>query len=115
LDNYQPGLRLKVTNALLRQFLTKTKSYPVADIPRRSEPNDSAYFEPADYVVPTDNPSPEADCFYDCPGESFQVRDTYRALLRFREMGVDAGLRGELIDLMKQLFPNPKNDWNALR
>ncbi len=115
LDNYQPGLRLKVTNALLRQFLTKTKSYPLEKIPRRTKPDDGAYFETANYVVPTDNPSPDQDCFYDCPGESFQARDTYRALLRFREMGVDAGLRGELIDLMKQLFPNPKNDWDALR
>jgi cytochrome c553 len=115
LDNYQSGLRVKVTNALLRQFLTKTKSYPLTEIPRRTKPDDAAYFEAADYVVPTDNPSPDVECFYDCPGDSFQARDTYRALLRFREMGVDAGLRNELIDLMKQLFPNPKNNWNALR
>jgi len=115
LDNYQAGLRLKVTNALLQQFLTKTKSYPLEDIPRRSEPNEASYFEPANYVVSTDNPGPDSECFYDCPGESFQARDTYRALLRFRKMGVDAGLRGELINLMKRLFPNPKNDWDALR
>jgi hypothetical protein len=115
LDNYQAGLRVKVTNALLRQFLTKTKSYPLEQIPRRSEPNQGEYFETADYVVPTDNPSPDSECIYTCPGETFQARDTYRALLRFREMGVDAGLRNELIDLMQLLFPNPKNDWNALR
>lgn len=115
LDTYQPGLRLKVTNALLEQFLIKTKSYSLAQIPRRAKPGDGAYFEPADYVVSSDNPSAESGCFYSCPGESFQARDTYRALLRFREIGVDAKLRGELIDLMKQLFPNPKNNWDALR
>ena len=115
LDTYQSGLRVKVTNALVRQFLTKTKSYPLKNIPRRNEPNEASYFEAADYVVPTDHPTPDQECFYSCPGDSFQVRDTYRALLRFREMGVDAGLRGELVDLMKQLFPNPKNDWDSLR
>ena len=115
LDTYQPGLRLKVTNALLEQFLIKTKNYPLTEFERRTDPNDGAYFEPADYIVPSDNPSAESGCFYSCPGESFQARDTYRALLRFREIGVDAKLRGELIDLMKQLFPNPKNAWDALR
>jgi cytochrome c553 len=114
LDNYESGLRVKVTNALLRQFLAKTKSYPVDKIARRTNPNDGLYFEPADYIVPNDK-NPELACFYSCPGQSFQARDTYRALLRFREMGVDAQLRNELIDWMKQLFPNPKNDWDALR
>jgi hypothetical protein len=30
-------------------------------------------------------------------------------------MGVDAKLRGELIDYMKSLFPSPQNDWDVLR
>jgi hypothetical protein len=116
LDTYESGLRVKVTNAFLRQFLDKQKSYPVSSLIRRSATvPDSAYFEAADYVVPTDIPSAESSCFYACPGESDQAIYIYRALARFKEMGVDSNLRGELIDYMKTLFPSSKNNWDALR
>jgi cytochrome c553 len=116
LDTYEPGLRVKVTNALLRQFLDKQKSYATSSPVRRSATvTDSAYFEAADYVVPTDIPSAESSCFYSCPGGSGQAMYIYRALVRFKEMGVDAGLRGELIDYMKTLFPSGQNNWDALR
>jgi cytochrome c553 len=116
LDGYESGLRLKVTNELLRQFLTKMKSYPISTLERQGDPSEPGNdrFEHSDYVVPTDIPT-DNDCYYSCPGESYQARDIYRALVRFREMGVDADLRGELIDYMQQLFPNPQNDWDALR
>jgi hypothetical protein len=113
LDVYEPGLRVKVTNALLQQFLTKTRSYPT--LPRREAADDGTFFETSNYVVPTDIPDAADSCFYNCPGQSEQARSTYRALVRFREMGVDATLRFQLIDLMKGLFPSPSNDWNALR
>jgi hypothetical protein len=115
LDAYDPGLRVKVTNALLRQFLNKTRSYTVAGLPRREARDDGNYFEAADYVVPTEIPDAALDCFYNCPGEDVQARSTYRAMYRFREMGVDEGLRFELIDLMAALFPDPRNNWDALR
>ena len=117
LDGYEGGLRVKVANALLREWLDKTRSYAVSELPRRddpSEPGGDAYEHP-DYVVPTDVPTGVADCFYSCPGEGYQARDLYRALHRFREMGVDAGLRGEIIDWAKEVWSHPQNDWDALR
>jgi cytochrome c553 len=116
LDTYESGLRVKITNELLRQFLAKQKSYPINTLLRRSATNtDGNYFEAADYIVPTDIPDANSACYYSCPGESYQARDIYRALYRFREIGVDASVRGELIDYMKQLFPHPQNNWDALR
>jgi hypothetical protein len=115
LDQYEPGLRVKVTNALLRNFLTKMKSYPSGTLKRRSATvTDSAYFEAADHVVPTDVPSADQSCYYNCPGEPAQARSIYRALVRFKDMGVDSKLRGELIDYMKTLFPSARNNWDAL-
>ncbi|MGL4610022.1 MAG: hypothetical protein ACRCYY_10100, partial [Trueperaceae bacterium] len=114
LNDYEGGLRVKVTNALLREFLDKQKSYPISSLKRRDATvTDSAYFEAADYVLPSDAATEVSNCYYGCPGEPGQAVYIYRSLIRFKEMGVDANLRGELIDYMKELFPN--NDWEGLR
>jgi hypothetical protein len=116
LNTYESGLRTRVTNALLRQFLVKQKSYPVAQLKRRSATvTDSAYFEDATYVLPSNAGDEIMSCYYPCPGGGDEALPIYRALTRFREMNVDAALRGELIDYMKQLFPNSQNNWDALR
>ncbi len=117
LDGYEPGLRAKMTNALLKQFINKMKSYPVSALPRQSDPAAMGgdQFEHADYVVETDIPPPELSCYYPCPGEGYQARDFYRVLVRFREMGVDAAVRGEMIDWLKTVYANPRNNWDALR
>ncbi len=116
LDTYESGLRIKVTNAFLREFLNKQKSYPISSLRRRSATDtDSAFWEASDYVVSTEIPSAADSCFYSCPGGGDQAAMTYRALYRFREMGVDRALRNELIDYMQALFPSPQNNWNALR
>jgi hypothetical protein len=117
LDGYEPGLRVKVTNALLRQFVNKTKSYPPSALPRKADPAEMGgdRFEHAAYVVATDVPPADQSCFYACPGEGYQARDFYRAMTRFKEMGVDAQLRGEVIDWLKTVYANPRNDWDALR
>ncbi len=116
LDNYESGLRVKVTNAFLRELLAKQKSYPIQSLKRRGGTvTDSAYFEAADYVLPNNAADEVLNCYYSCPGESEQALPVYRALIRFKEMGVDAGLCSELIDYMKQLFPSSQNNWDALR
>jgi cytochrome c553 len=117
LDRYEPGLRVKITNALLRQFINKMKSYPLSALPRQSDPAALGQdgFEHVDYVVDTDIPAPELGCYYACPGEGYQGRDFYRALVRFREMGVDAPLRSEMIDWLKAVYPSSRNNWDALR
>jgi hypothetical protein len=116
LNTYESGLRTRVTNALLRQFLVKQKSYPIAQLKRRSSTEtDSAYFEDATYVLPSNAGDEIMSCYYPCPGGSEQALPIYRALTRFREINVDSALRGELIDYMKQLFPNSQNNWDALR
>jgi cytochrome c553 len=116
LDSYESGLRVKVTNTFLREFLTKQKSYPVQTLERRGGTvTDTSYFEAADYVLPANAAGTPPSCYYPCPGESGQALPIYRALIRFKEMGVDARLRGELIDYMKQLFPSPQNNWDTLR
>ncbi len=117
LDNYESGLRIKVTNALLRQFLTKMKTYPIDQLPRQTDSTEIGgdRFEHIDYIVPTNTPSAELDCFYSCPGSGAQGQDFYRAAFRFREIGIDATLRGELLDWLKQVYPNPRNDWDILR
>jgi hypothetical protein len=117
LDNYEPGLRLKVTNALLRQFLRKMKSYPISQLPRQTDVtkvgNDR--FEHPDFIVPTNLPPPEQGCYYTCPGPGYQAQDFYRSAARFREIGVDPALRSELIDWLKLVYRNPQNNWDALR
>jgi hypothetical protein len=117
LDSYEPGLRVKITNALLRQFINKMKSYPVASLPRQSDPATMGgdRFEHAAYVVATDIPAAELSCYYACPGQGDQARDFYRALYRFRELGVDASLRGEMVDWLKLVYPSASNNWDALR
>jgi hypothetical protein len=116
LDGYESGLRVKVTNALLKEFLAKQKSYSVQNLKRRSSTvTDTSYFESADYVLPDNAAATPSSCYYPCPGGAEQALPIYRALIRFKEMGVNTNLRGELIDYMKQLFPNPQNNWDALR
>jgi cytochrome c553 len=117
LDGYEPGLRVKVTNALLRQFVNKMKSYPPSALPRQADPAAMGgdRFEHADYVVATQVPPADQSCFYACPGEGYQARDLYRAMTRFKEMGVDATLRGEMVDWLKSVYANSKNNWDALR
>jgi hypothetical protein len=116
LDGYETGLRVKVTNAFLKGYLAKQKSYPVQNLRRMSSTNtDSSYFEAADYVLPADVADAPVNCYYPCPGQPGQAVPIYRALVRFKEIGVDATLRGELIDYMKQLFPSAQNNWDVLR
>ncbi len=116
LDTYESGLRVKVTNSLLRQFLAKQKSYPIVSLKRRSATvTDGSYFEASTYVLPA-NPAQEPQyCYYPCPGGADEALPIYRALIRFKEMGVDTALRVELIDYMKQLFPSAQNNWDVLR
>lgn len=117
LDGYEPGLRVKVANALRRQFVNKMKSYPVASLPRQTDPAAMGgdRFEHAAYVVATDTPVPDLSCYYAYPGQGYQARDFYRALYRFREISVDAPLRGEMIDWLKTVYPSASNNWDALR
>jgi hypothetical protein len=116
LDTYESGLRVRVTNAILRQFLIKQNSYPINQLKRRSETvTDSAYFEDSTYVLPSNAGDEVPYCYYSCPGSGEQALMIYRALIRFKEINVDAALRGELIDYMKQLFPYAQNNWDALR
>jgi hypothetical protein len=117
LDTYESGLRVKITNAFLKQFLRKQKSYPIANLKRQSATvTDTSYWEAADHVVTTTVTLDNEACYYNCPGQGIgEAASNYRALIRFKEMGVDATLRGELIDYMKQLFPSPQNNWDVLR
>jgi hypothetical protein len=117
LDGYEPGLRLQVTQALLREFVTKMKSYPLNVLPRQGDPASvgADRFEHASYALPTALPAADQSCFYSCPGQGFQARDFYRAMTRFKEMGVDASLRAEVLDWLELVYPNPANPWDALR
>ena len=117
LDEYERGLQVKVANALLRGWLQKTRSYDVAELPRAKRPDEPGgqVYEHPDYIVPTDVPTREVSCFYSCPGEGYHARDLYRALYRYRELGVDEVLRGEIIDWAKEVWSHPQNDWDALR
>jgi cytochrome c553 len=117
LDEYEPGLRLKVTETLLRQFIVKMKSYPLNALPRQSDPTviGGDRFEHANYMLPTELPAASQPCFYSCPGQRYQARDFYRAMARFKEMGVDTSLRGEMLDWLELVFPNPANPWDSLR
>ena len=109
LDGYEKGLRVKVANALLREWLDKTRSYDVSELPRADNPKEPGgqVYEHPDYIVPTDVSSKER-CFYSCPGDGYHARDLYRALYRYREMGVDEKLRGEMIDWAKEVWPHPQ-------
>jgi hypothetical protein len=117
LDTYEAGLRVKVTNALIFEFLTKMKSYPLSSLPRQTNPVDPGgdKFEHVDYVVDTSIPTQALSCFYSCPGEGFAARDMFRAGVRFKALGVDPVLRVEYAEWLKSVFPNPANPWNDLK
>ncbi len=117
LDEYDPALRVKVLNSLLKAWFDKTSSYPISELPRHDNPDERATsnkYEHIDYIVPTEIPD-NANCFYSCPNHGYIARDFYRAMYQFRELGVDSTLRGEIIDWLKQVWPHPDNDWDALR
>lgn len=117
LDGYQPGLRVKITNAFLFEFLRKIKTYPVDRLPRQMSVTAQGLdkFEHRDYVFDTSLPPDTAACYYSCPGEGHAARDLYRAGMRFKEMGVDPMLRNEYAEWLKAVYPNPRNPWDNLK
>ena len=115
LDNYESGLRTKVANALLSEWLDKTTSYKVSDLPRQTDVEAAGgdFYEHKDYVLDTAIPDVNVNCFYSCPGQGYHARDFYRLMHRLRAMKVDASLRNEMIDWLKEVWP--ENDWDVLR
>jgi hypothetical protein len=67
LAQYQPGLQARVTNALLREYLRKQKTFAIADLPRADGTNQSGNgnYGTADYVPKRFEDSDDA-CFYSC-------------------------------------------------
>ena len=112
LDTYEEGLRARVTNAFLRQFLDKMKTYPVDKLPREEQEGDdgAAY----DNVNTVPEPYREGDHnYYSPPGNAEHATAIYRTIPRFNALGVDADLMNEYIDWCKAVWP--KGNWDELR
>jgi hypothetical protein len=112
LDDYESGLRAKVTNEFLRVFLKKQKTYPISSLPRRSNPgpNGDDDYEDIDYV-PTAYTG--GGCYYTCPGQARHADNIYRLIPRLKALGVDSALVNELIDWSKAVWP--AGTWDSLR
>jgi hypothetical protein len=114
LEGYEKGLQVRVTNALLKQYLKKQKTIPIAKLPRArgsNLPGDNDYGT-ADYVPRAYEGSGDL-CFYTCPGQQHIADDFYRVIPRFKALGVDPALINELIGWCKQVWP--KGDWDKFR
>ena len=117
IDEYESGLRRKVANAFLRNWMDKMYSYDIDELPRQSDVNKAGgdLYEHKDYVVDRYIPN-QGYCYYSCPSDGGQnARDFYRMMLKYRDLGVDKDLRGEIIDWLKAVWPNPQNKWDDLR
>ena len=104
LDDVQGGLRVKVQNVLLKDWLDKTESYDVAEFSRGGGQN-------------TLSPSTEVPTPYSGSG---RVSDSttdhngiYRSIPMMRDFGVDEALLKRLIDWSELAWP--RGDWDALR
>jgi hypothetical protein len=114
LAEYQPGLQARVSNALLRQYLNKQKTFATSSLPRSAGTNLPGVqdYGTVDYI-PNLFENSRNGCFYSCPGEGHIADDYYRSIPRLVATGVDPALINELIDWSKQVWP--RGNWDALR
>ena len=110
LDAYEPGLRLRVFDALLATWLDKTESYGPEDWGRWPEPAPGEPYasgpqklDPASYV-------PTAG---DDIGHEHFADQVYRLVPELRAEGVDGALLNRLADWGETMWPD--GDWDAVR
>ncbi len=107
LDEYEEGLRAKLTSHMLRMFMEKVGSLDESDWPRGYDEWDN--IEPADYV-PTANDF--GGCLFPNPGSGCtDIQNTneanaiYTIIPLFQEMGVDSITVIELVDWAAEMWP----------
>lgn len=107
LDEYEGGLRAKLTSQMLRMFMEKVNSLDESDWPRGYDEWEN--IEPADYV-PTANDF--GGCLFPNPGSGCtDIQNTneanaiYTIIPLFQEMGVDSATVIQLVDWATQMWP----------
>ena len=112
LDTYQTGLRAKVTNAFLRQFLAKMSTYAIDSLPREAKGDNpqSAYNDVDTKPLPFED---QADQYsYYGFADNQHATAIYRTFPRFIEIGVDPALLGEYAAWCQAVWP--QGNWQAL-
>ena len=112
LDDYEPGLRAKVTSHLLRMFMEKVNSLELSDWPRAY--NEWEALEPADHE-PSVYSTP--DCLFPNAGggctdiqNAVEADAIYTAIPLFQEIGVDCEVLGSLRAWAQSVWP--AGDWD---
>lgn len=117
LDSYEPGLRAKVTNALLREFVDKVNTYSPGDWARADRGRGSWWELEHSYLTPQDLSG--GDCLFLIKGRCIDEADAdeidaiYTLLGKLEEMnGIDCGVVSDLARWCKTVWPG-NNGANA--
>lgn len=113
------NFRRKVVNAFMRQWLDKTKSYPVSSLPRRTaqSKNPQDFYEPYSFQLrDADLNADRSVCYFSCPAiPGLHARDFYQVLEKFKAIDVDANIINETLDWLTEVYPESTDMWEKLR